>query len=61
MFAKTLTLALVAASTSAIKIKASSSVPDWCDEPMYGLPQDEPWTDETFRVLSRAGWICSGV
>ena len=58
MFAKTLTLAVVAASTSAIKIKA---VPDWCNEPMLGMPTDVEWTEEMFEEFGRLSSRCSGM
>ena len=58
MLTKTLTLALVAASTSAIKIKGDK--PDWCNAPMYGLPTDQAWTDEMWEEYGRLAGRCSG-
>ena len=58
MFAKTLTLALVVASTSAIKIKGPK--PDWCNENMYGMPTDQAWTDEMWEEYGQLASRCAG-
>ena len=58
MFTKTLTLALVAASTSAIKIKGPK--PDWCNAPMYGMPLDQEWTAEMWDEYGQLASRCAG-